>query len=260
VITTPSPTATFGDRPQDFMSSVDMALRIIVLLRDNGLVTVSASADLLGVSPSRVHRTLQMLVYRGFATRNESHGYLPGPALFATSLPEGRGAVLVEAAAPYLTAVSRETAETTHVVTFSGTNTHFLFSVEGTQNLRCSGRRGQVIPSTKNAGGLAYLSTLSGAELHGLYPTTDRADMEQLRRELHTFRSQGFAVNRGLFESDIRAVSALIVNDLGDPLGALSIAIPTTRFGGAVDGCVRVLRRHVKDLNHAVRSVRNIDR
>jgi IclR family acetate operon transcriptional repressor len=259
---TPStdPHASHGSRPRDFMTSVDTALRLIVLLRDNGLVTVTSAAQDLQIAPSRAHRTLQMLVYRGFATRNESHGYLPGPALFATSLPEGRGAVLVEATAPYLEAIARETSETCHVVTFSGAETHFLFSVEGTHNVRCSERRGQVIPSTRNAGGLAYLATLSGSELRSLYPSMEEGAMEDLRKELHVFRRQGFAVNRGLFEREIHAVSSLVVNNLGDPLGAVCVAIPTSRFPSVVTRCVTALKRHSGDLNRAVQSVRGIDR
>ncbi|AHW64643.1 Putative transcriptional regulator, IclR-family [Corynebacterium glyciniphilum AJ 3170] len=257
---TDTPATTHGARPRDFMTSVDTALQLIFLLRDNGLVTVTSAAVLLETAPSRIHRTLQMLVYRGFASRNASHGYLPGPALFATSLPRGRGTVLVEAVAPYLEAIARETSETCHVVTFSGADTHFLFSVEGSHSVRCSERRGQVIPSIRNAGGLAYLATLSGSELRALYPSMNEETMEEQRRELHRFRQQGFAVNRGRFEPEIRAVSVLLVNDIGDPLGAVSVAIPSARFPKVVEHCVSVLLRHARDLNRAVGTIRNVDR
>ena len=72
---------THSPPPKEFLQSVDLSLTLILLLRDQGSLTISGAAEALGVSPSTAHRSMAMLVYRGFATRSESRSYLPGPAL-----------------------------------------------------------------------------------------------------------------------------------------------------------------------------------
>lgn len=249
----------YGAEPKEFLASVDLALRLLHVVRERGRVTVTEASRDFGQSPSSIHRSLQMLVYRGFCTRTESRVYLPGPALFSSSLPAGRGRVLVEKCLPYLEAITREAKETAHVVAFSGTEAHFLASVECAQHVRCSDRRGQAMPLELNAAGRAYLAHLSGGEVRGLYPKMDDEHFDELRRTLHRFRLQGFAINNGLFEDEVSAVGLCLFNDLGDPLGGISVAIPTSRFRESYPACVRSLMGHSRELGRALASVKDID-
>lgn len=246
----------YGPRPRDYVQAADLALNLILKLRDEGTLTVSGAAADYGLAPSTVHRSMAMLVYRGFATKNESRSYLPGPALRASSLPPGVGAELVGVAEPYMSALSAETGETCHLVVLVGDKCHFLHSVEGSHPVRVGNRRGQTIPATESSGGLGMLAQMSAGELRGLYPTMSDGEFDDLRRTLHRTRSRGFSVNNGLHEHDVSAVGACLLNELGDIVGALTVAVPTTRFKSVSHDCATAMLRHVRDLNRRLAGYR----
>ncbi|MCS5480373.1 IclR family transcriptional regulator [Corynebacterium sp. YIM 101645] len=253
---TMNPAPTHGPPPREFLQSVDLSLTLILMLRDQGTLAISAAAEQLKVSPSTVHRSMAMLVYRGFATRSESRTYLPGPALLSSSLQPGVGNELISACSAHLTAIAAETGETTHLMVLVGNKVHFLHTVEGSHPVRVGSRRGQVMPAEQNAGGLVMLAERSAAELRALYPSLPDAEFESLRRQLHRIRSRGFSLNHGLYEHDVSAVAACLRNDLGDVLGAVSVATPTGRFRNVHRRCAEVLMKHARDLNFRLEEVR----
>lgn len=238
-----------GTPPREFLHSVDLALALVLLLRDNGSLTITGAAEKLEVAPSTVHRSMAMLVYRGFASRSESRTYLPGPALSSSSLVPGMGAELVNATIDHLAAIAAETSETCNLQVLSGNKSHFVHSIEGSHHVRVGSRRGQVMPAIENAGGLAMLSELSPGELRGLYPTMPDTAFDELRRTLHRTRTRGFAYNNGLYEHDVSAVGTVIRNELGDTLGAVTISIPTQRFRNVHQKCSESLMKHARDIN-----------
>lgn len=158
----------YAPPPKDFLHSADLALRLILRLRDEGELTVSSAAAALDSSNSATHRALQMLIYRGFAVRTDRRTCLPGPALSVSNLPPGAGARLTQLCAETMRAIASETRETCHLTVLSGASSHFIYGVEGTQIVRVGNRTGQIIPAEQNAGGLITLADLSGARLRSL--------------------------------------------------------------------------------------------
>src|SRR5256885_13256667 len=76
------------NKPPYALQSVDHALQLLQMLRDNGSLRVSEAAQELGTARSTAHRLLAMLVYRDFAVQDEARKYLPGAAL---SAPQATG-------------------------------------------------------------------------------------------------------------------------------------------------------------------------
>ncbi len=247
---------THGLPPKSFLSSVDTALQLILLLRDSGALTISAAAEELNVGLSTVHRSMAMLVYRGFAVRSESRTYLPGPALATSALQPGLGSDLTRLCQHHMEAMARETGETSHLIILQGANCHFIHSVEGANPVRVGSRRGQVMPATQNSGGLVMLAELSQGELRSLYSTLSDDEFENLRKRLRRTRDRGHGTNFGFFEQDVSAVAECLLNDVGDVLGALSLAVPSSRFREAYPRCVEAMNRHMKDLNRTLASYR----
>lgn len=239
-------------RPKEYLASVDVALRALLVLRGAASVTVTSMAKELGVGASTAHRTLQMLKYRGFAVQTENRRYLPGPALFPSRTKVGAGQTLVNACRPHMQQIAAATGETCHLMTQQGAHCHFLFSVDGTKPVRVGDRHGHVIPAEQNSGGLALLAELSAKDLRRLYPQMGEREFLIMRRRLHKFRTQGFAVNPGLYEPDVSAIGMVLLNDVGDALGALSVAIPTARFTEVRDECIRILKIQGRDLNRTL--------
>jgi len=247
---------THGPPPREFLQSVNLSLTLILMLRDLGSLTITGAAEELEVSASTVHRSMAMLVYRGFATRSESRTYLPGPALSSSSLQPGVGSELIAACASHMAAIGTETGETTNLLALVGNKCHFLHTVEGTLPVRVGSRRGQVMPADQNSGGLAMLAERSAAELRALYPSLPDAEFDALRRKLHRTRTRGFAINNGLYEHDVSAVGACLLNDLGDILGAVTVSVPTGRFRGVHRRCAESLTKHTRDLNRKLEGAR----
>lgn len=247
---------THGLPPKSVLSSVDTALQLILLLRDSGALTISAAAEELNVGLSTVHRSMAMLVYRGFAVRSESRTYLPGPALATSALQPGLGSDLTRLCQHHMEAMARETGETSHLIILQGVNCHFIHSVEGTNPVRVGSRRGQVMPATQNSGGLVMLAELSQRELRSLYSNLGDEEFENLRKRLRRTRDRGHGTNFGFFEQDVSAVAECLLNDVGDVLGALSLAVPSSRFREAYPRCVEAMNRHMKDLNRTLASYR----
>ncbi len=235
---------------------MDLSLTLILLLRDSGSLTISGAAELLDVSPSTIHRSMAMLVYRGFATRSESRTYLPGPALSSSSLQPGIGSELIEACRSHMAAIVAETQETCHLLVMVGNKCHFLYTVEGTLPVRVGIRRGQIMPAERNAGGLAMLAEYSATELRTLYPALPDTEFDALRRKLYRTRTRGFSINNGLFEHDVSAVGTCLRNDLGDVLGAITVAVPTSRFRAVHRRCAEALIKHARDLNRRLEESR----
>ncbi|ANE05140.1 IclR family transcriptional regulator [Corynebacterium crudilactis] len=247
---------TQGLPPKDFLSSVDTALQLILLLRDAGRLTISGAASTLDVGVSTIHRSMSMLVYRGFAVRSESRTYLPGPALATSALQPGLGADLTEMCSHYMESMSKETGETSHLMILQGNSVHFIHSVEGSNPVRVGNRRGQVMPATQNAGGLVMLAEMSVRELRGLHPSLGDEEFENLRKRLRRTRDRGHGANFGFFEQDVSAVAEPLLNEVGDVLGAISLAVPSNRFREAYPKAVRALDRHIRDLNRALATYR----
>ncbi len=105
------------------------------------------------------------------------------------------------------------------------------------------------MPANQNSGGLAELPELSVSELRALYPDMGDEEFTKFRRILHKNRKRGFAINHGIFEHDVSAVGACLFNELGDPLGAISISIPTERFLSVQRKCSESLLTYTRDLN-----------
>lgn len=234
---------------------MDLALLLILALRDAGTLTVSGAAEELGISQSTAHRSLAMLVYRGFAIRSESRTYLPGPVLSATLLEPGVGGELIEVCRRYMEAITKDTQETCHLMVMSGNKVHFLHTTESPLPVRVGNRRGQVMPAEQNSGGLAMLAEFSSSELRVLYSKLSEEEFRAFRRRLHRTRTRGFALNNGLFEHDVSAVGTCLRNDVGDVVGALTVATPTSRFRSVHVKCAESLLKHTRDLNRQLESL-----
>jgi DNA-binding IclR family transcriptional regulator len=220
------------NKPPYSLDSVDNALRLLQLLRDQGRLRVTEAAAELGTARSTAHRLLAMLVYRDFAVQDDHRGYLPGPALSAPPVRDRALQELRRALLPHLDALCERVDETVNLMVRVGTQTRFLASVESTRVLRVGDRAGTVLPAAKTSGGKALLATLSRADLAELYPpeSMTRTEFGRLCRELDAVRLRGYGLNREETETGLIAIGRCVGDEAGRALAALTIAVPTARF------------------------------
>ncbi|MFI9596426.1 IclR family transcriptional regulator [Nonomuraea sp. NPDC052265] len=215
-------------------TSVDHALRLAQILQLDGVITVSAAAERLGVARSTAHRLLAALVYRDFAVQNEDRSYRVGPVLALAERARSDVGALRAAALGPMGALADRIDETVNLTIRTGRNVRFIASVECRQALRVGSREGMVFPAHQATGGLVALAALTDEELELLYAPDDRADpaeeqpdLARLRRDLRSVRRSGVALNLERTERGVVAVGCLVK---GCADAALSISMPSVRY------------------------------
>lgn len=218
------------NKPSYAIESVDHALHLAQLLRQEGPLRVTDAADRLGVSPSTAHRLLAMLVYRDFAERTADRRYTAGHLLRPARQSEAPLVLLRRVATPHLRALTRRVNESSNLVVLVGDEVRFLVTAECDQTLRVGDRVGQVLPAHQASGGKALLAQLPPAAVTRLYEDDDDLDLRRLRRELTLVRNRGFAINDQLTEKGVTAIGVALQDRSGSPTAAISISMPTARF------------------------------
>lgn len=228
------------NKPPYALSSVDNALQLIQMLRDQGKLRLSEAAAELGVGRSTAHRLLSTLVYRGFAEQDEAHGYLPGPSLAPAAPQGGELQQLRKVTYPAMDRLCERVQETVNLMVRVGTQTRFLASVESPQVLHVGDRKGTILPAAKTSGGKALLAELSKAELDALYGIgrstgsgSERSisddQWQRLCGELELVRRHGYATNEEATEAGVCAVGMALHDPDGNGVAALTIAVPSAR-------------------------------
>jgi IclR family acetate operon transcriptional repressor len=218
------------------VSSVDNALRLILMLDNAGPARLSTLADELGVARSTAHRLLATLMQRGFAVQSSDKLYGPGPALASGRPRKISPAQLRIVSRPSLEALSLQLQETVHLMIRRGRSVVFLDSVESKRALRVGSRRGAVMPAHLTSGGQALLSFLTPDELTGLYsriPAGERfsgTDLRALRRSLSETRRRGYGLNLGGTEPGLTAVGRCVIGPDSSPIAAITISAPSARL------------------------------
>jgi len=260
-------------KPTYMLESVDNALRLLQMLRDEGALRLKDAADQLDIAASTAHRLLAMLVYRGFAVQDEKRWYHPGPAMGAGPAQRGWTREFNDLCRPHMEALMLLCGETVNLVIRVGTEVRFLSSVESAEMLRVGDRQGQVLPAELTAGGRILLAEVPREVLERLYlrpadAAEDEANgsdgdrrlpperFEAFCRELAAARGVGFALNVEQTEEGVAAFGVAVRNRKGSAVGAITVAVPITRFRHHARGplvaqmknAVRALEVDVADL------------
>ncbi|WP_182909177.1 IclR family transcriptional regulator [Microbispora sp. H13382] len=223
------------NRPDYAVSSVDHALRLALLLQQEGPMRSSELASRLKIARSTAHRLLAMLVYRGFAQQNEDRRYDAGPALRPIGLNSTQVAELRAFAMPHLQTLRDTTGETVNLQVLSGLHVRFIACVESTHLLKVGDREGQLFPAWDISGGRVLLAALPPEELVERLtaePEFDPSQLDSLLKILDMVRRRGFAINdqHKRTERGVTAVARAVRQPNEEVIAAMSLAMPTSRF------------------------------
>lgn len=232
-------TAPLGPQPQYPIESVDNALKIILLLRDNKELRQRDVAEYLGVAGSTAHRLLAMLHYRGFLSRSpEGKSYRPGATLSTVAYSVLQDYDVRGVLRPILEALRGELLETVHLGTLEGANVRFIDALESPRPVRVASRRGQARPASSTATGKALLAQLPKEELYRIFPDPEvrevlpgkslsRMDLEE---ELAQVRQQGFATSEEDNEDGVSSVASAIPRRSYPFSLAINVSLPVSRM------------------------------
>lgn len=247
-----------GRRPRHVLTTVDSALQILGIIRDEGSIRVKDAAFRMGISQASAHRILQMLAYRGFAAQDETRAYRAGLGL---NVPPVSTEVILRvrvASRVLFTQFVAETGHTTSLVARFGRTQRFIETYVANVPAAVLSRRGQILPAEKTSGGKALLARLSDEAMIRLYrsPSAARAvdvlspdRFRRLRRELVAVRALGYATNLGETEEEVAAFGMALSIDAGADL-AFAVAVPSADARLFADlGFVRACEQFREALN-----------
>lgn len=227
-------------KPAYPIESVDNALKLLLLFRDQETIRVSEASEALGVARSTAHRILAMLQYHGFAVQDPStKAYKTGPALRDIGLAAIRRLDLRSVARPYLERLRDTVGETAHLVLLQGTNVMFLDCAESAKALRIVSRTGMTMPAHCTSVGKALLAELSTEQLRQLFPRNSLVGLTScsitsramLEADLARIRELGYSTNREEGEVGVASVGAVVPDaHRHPPLAAISVAAPVVRM------------------------------
>jgi IclR family acetate operon transcriptional repressor len=215
------------------ISSVDNALRLLLMFRDQRRLRLSDVASSLEVATSTAHRLLAMLMHHDFV-RQESdlRTYVPGPALLEIGFAAVRNMDIRVHARPILTDLAMKVNETVHLAQLEGQFVRYLMAAESNHGLRVADRTGQLHAAFSSASGKAMLADLSDAKLEKLFLRAageDPIDLDKLKAELDFVREHGYATN-ARDGGEIVSLATAVRDKDGVTVASISASAPATRM------------------------------
>jgi DNA-binding IclR family transcriptional regulator len=213
----------------------------------------------LGMSRTTTYRLLMTLASRGYVVSTSRGQFRLGPELLRLSQRLLEHLDLPEIARPDLLRAGELSNETCYLALLDGTSVLYVDLAESKQAVRLratTGTRGPLHCTSLGKAVLAFLpedEQLSLIDTLDLFPrtpntiTTKTALLENLR----DIRARGYSIDEIENEEGVRCVGAPILNHLGRPIAAMSIAGPA----------YRVTQEHVPALAEiAMRATQSISR
>lgn len=222
------------------IASVNNALLLLLLFREQPRVRLTDACKYLGVAHSTAHRLLAMLAHHGFVQQEPvTRAYVAGPALVEVGLAVVGSLNVREQARPAMEELNSEFGETVHLGVLEGDQVRYVDAVESEHALRVVARTGTLVPAHCTSLGKALLSQMTDQQVAELYPasaepftartsqsiTTQAALIKQIAK----VRERGYALNSGETEDDVGSV-AVAFRDFAGRLAAIAVAAPSSRL------------------------------
>lgn len=247
--------ASARSEPTYPISSVDNALRLLLLFRERKSIRLSDASQYLGVANSTAHRLLAMLVHHEFVEQDPGQRtYVAGPALVEIGLAAVRGMDLRTSARPVLEELAARSGETALLSRLEGDTVVCLDSIESKKALRVATQAQLTLPAHCTASGKALLAVLPNEEFRRLYPARVRLpgptvktirNRAALERALDEVRERGFATSEEESEEGLSSIAAVVRDSRGRVVAALSVSGPVSRIDA------RRFARHVTEVVQA---------
>ncbi len=155
------------------IASVNNALLLLLLFREQPRVRLTDACKYLGVAHSTAHRLLAMLAHHGFVQQEPvTRAYVAGPALVEVGLAVVGSLNVREQARPAMEELAAETGETVHLGALEGNQVRYVDGLESERALRVVARTGTLAPAHCTSLGKALLALMTDEQVARLYPTS----------------------------------------------------------------------------------------
>jgi DNA-binding IclR family transcriptional regulator len=225
------------------IKSIDKALDVLEFLSRNGHeIGIAEVSEKMNMGLSTVHRILNTLKYRGYIIQNpKTAKYRLGMKLFELGCEVQGTKNLIKTIRPYLRKLSKITNETANLAILEDNDVVYLDTIESSETLRTGIVRGSRTVAHCTALGKALLACLSDRDFKQLYGNDENlfsltpksiSSMDDLEKELKKVKKLGYATDREESMIGINCVGVPILNHKEEPLAAISVTGPASRFTG----------------------------
>ena len=222
------------------VQSLSRALKLLNALsyHPQGL-SLSEVAHHVGLPNSTAHRLLTTLQNERFVRfEADRSAWLIGVQAFRVGSAFVRSRDLVTIARPYMRRLMEQSGETVNLAIADRNEVIYLAQVETQKMMRAiagPGGRAAIHCSGVGKALLAHVDsdsrekTLSQIQFHRESPST-LVTAQDLRRDLEKTLQRGFAIDNEENAVGLRCVAAVVFDEHGGPLAALSVSGPTARL------------------------------
>lgn len=221
------------------VQSLLRALSLINLLAEAGEgMALTDLAQRVKLSTSTAHRLLTTLERERYVHFDaERKLWSVGVQAFVAGSAFLRCRDLVAIARPHLRALMEASGETVNLAILDGDQALYVAQVECRQTMRAIATPGARVPLHGSSVGKALLAAMPDLELvrtigrTGLPAATPRtlATLANLRADLDLVKQRGFAIDDEEQAIGLRCAAAVIRDEFGEPVGAVSVSGPTAR-------------------------------
>lgn len=238
--------ASTGAQSGDVVA-LDRAAAILELLASGEGFLLAEVAERAMLPSSTAHRLLTTLHRRGLVGHELGTGlWTVGPGLFRIGSAYLRIRKLPEIARPIIRALLAEVGETVNVSMLDQEELLCVAQAESHAPVRAFFRLGRRLPIHGSAAGKAILAAgaeqlrrrLLGAGPLERFTANTLCGRGALARHLAEIRARGWASDDEEHTPGMRCVSAAILNEAGEPIGAVSISAPAVRMPAARVGAL----------------------
>jgi len=243
------PAGAAGLSPSQVKSATRTLDIIEYVVATNRALVAQEIAVALGIPVSSLSYLLATLVDRGYLLR-DGRRYQPGPGLERLQM-RGASPSLADRTRPLVQWLRSQLNETASFFIRVGWEMEVIVTQSSDQALRYSLDTGKRLPMHALASGRALLASLPDAELERYFAESERVRFtpstitaeKPLRREIALARAAGVADTDEEYSLGIRGIGCVVQID-GQPVGALSVAIPKVRLSdNRRDEAVALLHR-----------------
>ena len=216
-------------------------LNIIEALAENVLpMNLGDLADKVGLKPSTTHRLLNTLLVRGFVDQDNDSRYKLSLKLFYIGNAAAHSTDIKAIAAPFMQELLDQCNETVNLAVMDKCQVVYIDQLESNNIVivKMFARVGSRGPAHCTGSGKVLLAAVNQDELSHYLTNTELerftkdtiTDPKTLAKELVRVAREGYALDLGERDEEVRCVAAPIKTHEGKVVAALSVSGPGTRM------------------------------
>jgi DNA-binding IclR family transcriptional regulator len=224
----------------NLVQSIIKGLNILELLDREGALSIAEISEGLQLQKSTVHRLVSTLKHKGYVLQDPvTLKYRNSFKLFEMGNNTVERLGLRREAQALLEELNVKTKETVNLAILDGFHIIYIDKIESPETIRIGLNIGKRLPAYCTGLGKVILAYLKKEKLNKLlqehplkrYTKNTICDKDELIKHLEQVRKQGYSIDNEEYIDGLKCIAAPVMNYKGEVVAAISIAIPSIRYG-----------------------------